>query len=221
MTNKLTKKLAVFDIDGTILDSRERMARELVWTAEQLGVNTDYNIALANYNKWSKFMEVYNITKSDFFNVKGQGKTWKESLESKEARLYKDTLPCLEELSQRGIILATLTKSKPEYTWEKINYFGLEKYFGDRVAISDVKSSSKLEDAKKLVSQVGLENISKAYFIGDQTGDVTIAPEIGQEFSVNPNGIWINREYSGTPQELINFTQINSLEELSKIILSN
>jgi len=47
MTNKLTKKLAVFDIDGTILDSRERMARELVWTAEQLGVNTDYNIALA------------------------------------------------------------------------------------------------------------------------------------------------------------------------------
>jgi len=217
MKNNLKQKFAIFDVDGTILDSKRRMARELVWTAEQLGIGADYNIALENYNNWNCFIDYYNIPKANFFGVEGQGKTWEQSLMEKEAILFKDTIPCLETLASRNVLLGVLTKSKPEYTWKKINYFGLKKYFGDRIVITNIKDQSKIDDAKRLVSQLN-QRISSVYLIGDQLGDVIIAPEVEETFRINSNGIWLNRECSETPEILSKFPQINSLEELSKII---
>ncbi len=116
------------------------------------------------------------------------------------------------------MVLATLTKSLPEYTKAKLDYHGLNKYFEDRIAVTPVTSKSKSAEASELIEKIGLETINQAYFIGDRTEDVLVEKEINRDYELKTSGVYVNRLEKPIPQEITTYHSIKSLEELPKII---
>ena len=131
--------------------------------------------------------------------------------------IFKDTIPCLEKLCSEGFILGILTRSIPEYTKQKLDYHNLNKYFGERIAITSVNAEGKGKDAINLIKKINPSFIDSVYFIGDRVEDVLVEKDVRKKYLLNTEGIWLNREGKSTPEELKKYHQVNSLIEIPKI----
>jgi len=236
MTNK-QRKVAVFDIDGTILDSMPKMRADIKSAFRRLGYTVN-DEQIAQQKGWYGLAEALEIKRENYDLEFDKRKSWEQSLADGEAPLFMDTLPCLEDLASQGFILAALTKSDPKYTKEKIDYHKLNRFFGDRIAVTPVDQKSKKVEAIELIRRIGvspyvsgIKKGSPVYFIGDRVEDVIVAEDVYKASYSNPgfqdglfesyimtNGIWLNREGKSQPQELNDYRTIKSLAELPAII---
>lgn len=131
---------AVFDMDGTLVNSEKKIRLDVAEAMKSLGVRISPEEIAGN---WYDLAQRYGIDNEVFDREFEKRKSWEDSLRDGEVSLFSDTLNCLDTLQDHGITLAILTRSNPEYTHAKINYFGLERYFKDRVAITPVKSKGE------------------------------------------------------------------------------
>ncbi len=209
--------VAVFDIDGTTLNTMPKMRADIKGAFSRLGhIVADEQIAAQK--GWYGLAGQLGINQEDYDREFDKRKSWEQSLRDGEAPLFEDTLPCFELLLSGGATLAALTKSSPEYTRAKLDYHGLYQYFGDRVAVTDIKSPSKRAEALQLINQIGKPNIKQAYFIGDRTEDVIVASDVQSELYVPSQRVYLNRERKPVPQEVSLYPTINSLGELPEVI---
>lgn len=211
------RKLAVFDIDGTLLDSGKKLEIDAISAFARLGraVTTDDLRA----HTWYELAAIHGITRDEFDASMDKRKSWEQSLRDGEAPLFDDAIPCLETLAKAGVALAVLTKSNVEYTDAKLKFHNLARYFGDRVAVAHVTSKSKDAEAIGLVKRIGPTFVSRAYFIGDRKEDVSVSEAVGREFGLDSEGIYLNRNDLAVPVEVAKYHQVKSLAEAPKIIL--
>lgn len=211
------KTIAVFDMDRTLLDSGRKLQADVLGAFGRCGVAlTPEQVAVTD---WYALARSYGIRKIKFDEAFNERRSWEESLRAGEAPLFEDAIPCLEALASGEVILALLTKSSREYTQAKIDYHGLGKYFGERVAVTPVTSKDKNLEAIELVRNLGRESISKAYFIGDRPEDVLVAPEVAREFKLDACGLYLNREREEVPEVVRGYRVIQNLHEARGIIL--
>jgi len=208
--NNLEKTLAVFDLDGTLINSKGKLVSDVVGAFNRLGVNIGPEEI--HDKNWYTLAANYNISKEAFAKSFDKRESWQESLNRGKVSMYPDAKKCLDYLKDNGAHIALLSKSNPEYTRAKVDYFGLNEYI-QQIAISPVYAPSKNKEAAELVKK--FPDIDKAYFIGDSEGDVTIADYVHQKFKISTGGIYVNRENSAKIQGYYN---IHSLGEVPKII---
>ena len=216
MENKHT--VLVFDLDGTLIDSTPKLTGEVIRAFAKLGKDISEKQIIPN-KRWYELAAQYGIPKEDFKREFDKRKSWEDSLRDGEVPLFSDALPCLETLLNRGVTLAALTRSAPEYTKAKMDFHRLEKYFEDRVAITPITAKSKRIEAIGLMERIGCESIKCAYFIGDRTEDIVLAKEISNLYDfIKTNGIYINREELPIPEEVRTYPAVKSLAEIHAII---
>jgi len=118
------------------------------------------------------------------------------------------------------VVLALLTRSSQEYTQAKIDHFGLERYFQDRVEITPVKSKKgKHPEARNLIHRLNPSSESEIYFIGDRLEDVEVADPVRDSYQLNANGIFLQRSKGEFPEGTERYHQVRSLDEVPRIIL--
>jgi|GEM_PF-1877909 len=218
MTQKTKKLFAVFDIDGTLLDSMPKMHADIIGAFSRLGYKITPEQITAQKG-WYDLSSKLGVKKEDYDREFDKRKSWEESLRDGEAPLFRDTLPCLEKLAQQGVTLATLTRSLPEYTKAKLDFHDLNKYFGDRIAVtSPSKAKSKTNDAIELVKKINPAFLQSAYFIGDRAEDVTVAHDVEDAYQLTSSGIYVNRNGSSVPPEMSQYHIVRSLDEIPAII---
>lgn len=218
-------KVAVFDMDNTLIDSARKLKHDVVDTFYRLGVN----IPLAQIKgDWYKLAESYGVDRNVFDKEFENRKSWEESLEAGEVPIFSDTVPCLEKLSQEGIRMAVLSKSIPEYTRAKLDYFNLNKYF-EQVETVHPRVSGKREGAINLIKRMNPSTIKETYCIGDKPEDVVIEKDIYRmgfksltPFRIIPEietkGIYLNRRKLKVPKEVRGNIRVASLKRVPKII---
>ncbi len=211
------KKVAIFDIDGTLINSKPKLNSDVKRAFYNLGYNLA-NEDIENSKNWYELAEQYGITRELFDKEFNKRKTWEQSLKDGEAPLFEDSIPCLERLYSEGVILGVLTKSTLKYTNQKLDFHKLRKYFEDRVAVTNIDEKSKRKEAISLINKINPTTVNSAYFIGDQIEDVIVEKDVQSEYELNTKGIWLNRNNKKIPKKLISYQQINSLEKLSLII---
>lgn len=212
MKNKENKQVIVFDLDNTLIDSSAKLTADVVGTFARLGHNVTPE-EIAEYKNWYKHAEAYGIPKDIFDESFDKRKTWEESLDSGEVPIFPETYEVLEDLKRNEIRLSLLSKSIPEYTNIKLDYFDLNKYFENVVTIHPEKPS-KLPGAIEIIEEFDPLTINKSYFIGDKEGDVSIARDIQEKYNISSKGIYINRN----EERLEEYKNIKSLNELIEII---
>ncbi len=204
--------VAIFDVDGTLIDSGRKLKMDVVNAFAGLGkIISPEEVS----GDWYRLAEQYGFSKEQFDEAFNHRKSWQQSLYDGECPLFNDTIPCLDALKQRGIRLAALSKSIPEYTFDKIDFHKLRRYFDDIETVHP-REKDKVRGALDLTSRLDPETIEKAYFIGDTPGDVTIARDVKKKYSLSTEGIYVCRttKPANLPAECNLVNSLNSIPEI-------
>ncbi len=217
MTNQNKGLVAVFDMDNTLIDSGKKLESDVANAMSRLGITISSEEARAK--DWYGMAEKYGVSREQFGESFGKRKTWTQSLRDGEAPIFPETYETLDILQSKGIRLGLLTKSDPAYTKEKIDYFNLERYFGDRIAITPVSEKNKNREALELMRRLSPETLARAYFVGDRPEDVLVTEPVEREIGVKSKGFYLNRNGLIVPEEVRGYRAIKSLSEVPIIIV--
>ena len=209
------ENLAVFDLDNTLIDSDKKLRMDIVNAMKLLGHELSPEEVSGD---WYTLARGYGVSKAQFDWALDRRKSWARSLEDEEVGLFEDTVPCLEGIKEGGVGLALLSRSIPDYTYQKLRHFGLEKYF-KAVETVHPKTQSKREGAIKIVKSFYPKGLNKAYFLGDREEDVIIAEDVSLELGIKTEGIWVNRTAKPITDSLRRYQQVSSLENVPALIL--
>lgn len=198
------------DLDGTLIDSTGKLRNDVVEAFGRLNRKINPEEIVGN---WYMLAEKYGISRDEFDRSFDKRKSWKEALERGEISIFPETRRCLEYLKSNGARLGLLSKSIPEYTNQKIDYFDLRKYF-EAIQTVHPREKSKLGGAIEIIKKLNPETIMEAYFIGDKEEDVSVSKEISRIYKINSHGIYINRDNN----TLNEYLSVNSLDKIVGII---
>lgn len=207
-------KVGVFDLDGTLIDSNAKIQRDFVDAMARLGVNVTPKEPL---EEWEKVAERHGIPTDQFYKAFDERKSWEQSLQDGEVEIFPETHSILDYLNNRGIELALLSSSLPEYTNLKLNHFDLRRYFSV-VETVHPSISSKLRGARTLIEKMDPKRINYAWFIGDRESDISTSRYIKREFGIASQGIYVDRDGGEPNFERGNYHVIKSLEDIPKIM---
>lgn len=210
---KINQKATIFDLDGTLIDSKTKLVKDVVETMQRLGVKISPEETNGN---WYKLAKEYGFSREEFDKELNKRMTWEEALQKGIVKIFPETHTVLDYLTSKGTKMALLSRSSLEYTHQKLNHFGLNKYF-HQVAITNVEAESKSPEAIEIVKVFNPESLEKVYCIGDQEEDVAISQAIQDTYHLNSSGIWVNR--TGKNLDTQNkYHIVQSLEEISEIM---
>ena len=207
----MEKRLIIFDMDGTLVDSSITLANAINFVRKNLGLP-----ALSNRDIISKINDT-NINPSKYFyNTKSFEKRHQEwfnqyytNYHSKELRLYDGIFELLEWLKSKDYLLSVATNAYRASTLQSLSYLGIGSFFDYIVSYDDVSEGKPAPDML-LKTLKDLELSSKdAIFIGDGERDEISAKLAGVDF------ILVDWGFSHNPQALKRVPQLKEYLEKS------
>ena len=205
----------VFDLDNTLIDSGKKLERDVIDAFARLGYQVTPE-EVKQYTSWYDHAAKYGLTREQFDKSFDQRKTWEQSLADGEVPIFPETHEVLQQLKERNIRLALLSKSIPKYTDPKLDFYDLRKYF-EQVSTIHPREPSKDVAAIELIDRLDPRTIQRAYFIGDRAEDVTCEKAVREKFAqynIQTQGIHVSR--TGTKVE--GYSSIKSLEEVLELV---
>jgi len=234
LLEKVMIKAIIFDLDGTLIGQKK--ASSVVLTQfysdnkmkfNNLGQKEFFDIwkksGRKNLSEFLRgeltFEEIIINQILEFF------KELKIPIEKKEAKelynkflpiyeenmvLFEDVIPCLEFLKDEGYKIGIITNGNRKDQMEKLNRFGLTKFFSTITISGDVGVAKPgVEIFDKCIKQFDLfpDNIM---YIGD-----LIEMDVYGAQNAGMRGVWLNRESKETEFE---GTSIKDLKELEKLL---
>lgn len=181
----MSKKYVLFDLDGTLTDSRDGILNSIEYALKSYGITVEDRDSLRPFlgpplaesvkkyygfddEKALDFVGKYR----EYFSVKGLF----------ENQVYPGIEALLQELKDQGYILMVAT-SKPEpFTCRILDHFDLTKYF-DFIggATMDERRVHKGDVIRYVLESNHLENLAEIMMVGDRRNDVQGAKENGIE----------------------------------------
>lgn len=185
IVTKQIKKRIAFDLDGTLLDSRERHKVVMDFVLMENGIDIDtsdylgYKYEGNNNLSWLTNKGLSEKTAAEINN------RWIELIENEqfliEDELYKDTIPLLKELSKDNSLMLLTARNNQEGLNKQISSLGIKQYF-DKIIV--VETSKKTPELKSEV----LKEMHIDEFYGDTESDMKSAIAAGCEFYASTRG---------------------------------
>jgi len=216
------KRIAIFDLDGTLVDSDKWMSRELIETFNGLGVSiTDEEANIDGKRDKYALASRYGFNKNELDesyrkNVKGIY-TLDKALHSGQVTLYPETLEALDELKENGVVLGLLPRAtREDDVFQKVKRLGLEKYFGNRISVVS-NGHTKYQGALDLLGKVQSQD-EKVYCVGDRAEDVVIAGRLKRDNRINAEGVYVHR-LNSPDENLAGYNMVKTLDEIPELVL--
>ena len=124
--------LCVFDLDGTIIDSKEAILNSAIRTLEKFGISNAIkqdildSVGLPISYAFAKFLSgdaLESAVRNFRVDLAETG--------SSTTYLYEDTMTSLMELQQMGVTLAIATNKHEPLAREVLKQKGIESFFGE------------------------------------------------------------------------------------------
>lgn len=200
-------KYVIWDIDGTLLDTREGLIFAYKWTFEQLKINPLSNeeiLHLIGPTPVTIFKEKFGLNDD---KAQQAGDLFRERYKNYDlykAKLYDGILDVLKILSANGVKQAIATNKRQDYAMLICQYFGIDKYCSP---IYGADNGNQLTKNKLILATLSDMNadFSQSIMIGDTIGDRKAAEEANINFiGVNYGFGFKNIEgYVNSPLEIL------------------
>jgi len=175
-------KHIIFDLDGTLSDSREGIFNAYYSTFEKLNIKSpdkELLMTLIGPPLQKGLADVFGLKGADNENAV---KLFREYYASKglfENRLYDGIKELLEKLSLAGASLYVATLKYNLYANQVLKYFGIAQYFTE-ISGADYSRyhASKVDLIAGLLRRNGIQDPSEVVIIGDTIYDIEAAAEL-------------------------------------------
>lgn len=179
-----TKKLIIFDMDGTLVDSSHTIVNAINYVRSKINLEAmERDLILTQVNN-------PNLNPAEFFYETDAFTTDHETWFSeyythnheKELELYEGILELLEELKGLGYTLAISTNAYRNSTLESLGHLNVLDYFSSIACYDDVGRGKPAPDMlEKNLEDVNLE-AHHAIFIGDSERDLLAANHLEMDY---------------------------------------
>lgn len=184
VTKNVSRRIG-FDLDGTLLDSRNRhmvLMKDILYSKGiDLDVSDIVSFKADGYNNLD-WLAVKGVSTDKAEDI---NKEWISKIESKEYlqadKLYPDTIEMLRDLSARNSIFLITARRNKENALDQIHDLGITQFFDEIMVVPSGEKTTSLKSdfIKKKEIEV---------FIGDTEVDMNAAKIAGCEFEVRYHG---------------------------------
>ncbi|ADV46019.1 HAD family hydrolase [Nitratifractor salsuginis] len=200
----LRKRLAIFDMDGTLVDSSLAIANAINFVRSRLGLPplpreeiisriNDPHLNAAEYFYATDHFEVrHEEWFSEYYSAHHQ----------EELRLYPGILELLEWLKGQGCLLAVATNAYRRSALETLEHLGISDYFDAVASYDDVERGKPAPDMLVKILEELKVSREEAIFIGDGPRDAMAAEAAGIEFILVQWGFSDHRHAVESVEEL-------------------
>lgn len=225
MRGKITVKTmfdkVLFDLDGTITDSKEGILKSIRYAFGKMNLDQyddDFLMSFVGPPLMDSFMQIANLSKKDAQKALEFYRERFQTIGIYENKLYPGIGELLHLLSQRKDIKVYIATAKPlPFALRVLEYFKIIKYFDDICGSTlDGSISGKTQVISTLLNRLEPDfNKDRTLMIGDRNHDI---------FGAKKNGIkslgvlygYGDIEEIGSADYLV-----NSVEELKKFLLGD
>lgn len=177
------KQVVLFDLDGTLCDSKSGIARSFQYALRHFGIEV---ADLEKLNPLigppirSGFMELYGFTKEQADEATIVYREYFGSRGMFENTLYAGILDMLAHLRAQGKRLIIATSKAEVYAKQIVTHFGLDDFieFTSGAMLSGERSE-KTEVIKYTLEKAGIKDFSCAVMVGDRNHDIIGAKTCG------------------------------------------
>ena len=178
-------KAAVFDLDGTLLDTSEGVLASVRYTIERFGFPTLGESQLKNFIGppiQNSFAIAYGLKGEILQEIASVFRDRYKKFDLLKAVPYEGIYDVFQKLVEKGIQPAIATYKRQDYATEILTHFGFDKYT-DIMYGGDHENKMKKNDIiRNAVRAAGVADLNDAVMIGDSDNDAIGAEMLGVRF---------------------------------------
>lgn len=179
-------KIAVFDLDGTLLDTSGGVLSAVKRTIQENHMKElpeEKLISFIGPPIQESFIRTYGMTKEEAQKMADQFRDYyKEPEYLLDAVPYDGIFELIQRLREKEIKIAVATYKREDYAISILKHFGFYQY-ADIIYGSDNNNKlKKMDIIEKCLKDTGVNDYSEAVMIGDSDNDAIGAQQIGMDF---------------------------------------
>lgn len=178
-------KTVLWDVDGTLLNTREGLTAAYRYTIEQcqLPFKTDDELNLfIGPTPQTIFMTHFGLNEEDAQHAADIFRERYKSHDLLKAFLYPGVEDVLSSLEKAGIQQAVATNKRQDYATAICEHFGLDDYCSPIVGTDNGNKLTKADLIKKCLETLEISDPTSVVMIGDTEGDKQAAKAAGVQF---------------------------------------
>lgn len=178
-------ELAVFDVDGTMLDTTEGVLASVEYTIGTMGLaplERELLLTFIGPPIQDSFAKTYRLEGRELQTAADCFRNRYKDHDLFRAAPYEGMKSVLETLSGRGIKIAVATYKRQDYAEAIVRHFGFDRYV-DVLYGSDFQNRlTKGDIIRKCMEDTGICDGGKAVMVGDTCHDAKGAEAAGLDF---------------------------------------
>lgn len=178
-------EIAVFDVDGTLLDTTEGVLAAARHAIQVYGYPMPSEEILRTFIGppiQDSFAKTYHLEKEKADAMAAVFRTSYKDEHLYEAKPYDGIYNLMDELVKRGIKIAVATYKRQDYAEGILKHFGFDRYSNVLYGADFEGKLKKVDIIRKCMIDLGSTNYQNAVMIGDSWHDANGAEQIGVDF---------------------------------------
>lgn len=177
--------LAVFDLDGTLLDTRGGVLSAVKYTIKEFGYEMPDEDTLRTFigpPVQEGFARVYGLEGAILQEIATVFRNFYSTKTLLEAELYDGMIELFEAMRERGVTPAVATYKREDYALKLLRHFGFDRYTDVMFGGDHENKLKKRDIIEKCINTAGFSDLSRVVMIGDTEFDAVGARDIGVDF---------------------------------------
>lgn len=208
-------KAVIFDVDGTLLNTREGILDAVFKTVEEFGlrkIKPEEEYLFIGPPIQRSMMQVFGISQEEAQRFANQFRERYSKHESLfKASVYEGIFDMMHRLQEAGLKQAIATYKREDYAVDIVTHFGLMDYADIAHGADNFNKLTKADIIRKCIDEMGLTP-EECVMVGDSDNDAIGAADIGCPFVGVTYGFGFrNRE------DVLKFANIGVAEKTSEI----
>lgn len=178
-------EIAVFDVDGTLLDTTEGVLASVRYTIDKMGfapLSEEQLLTFIGPPIQDSFSHAYHLEGEILQTIATCFRNRYKDFELFKAVPYDGIYELMDALSERGIKLAVATYKRQDYAEAILKHFGFDRYTDILYGADHENKLKKMDIIKKCMDDLGVHDYGRAVMVGDSSHDATGAQKIGMDF---------------------------------------
>lgn len=177
--------IAVFDVDGTLLDTTEGVVSAVKYTIDKMGFEPLSENKLLEFIGppiQDSFAKAYGLDGEILQDIATCFRNRYKDYDLLKAKPYDGIYDVFDKLLDNGVKLAVATYKRQDYAETILKHFGFDKYTNILYGADHENKLKKVDIIKKCMDDLGVTDYTRAVMIGDSDNDAIGAKQIGMDF---------------------------------------